>query len=253
MMPSSAMPIGRLAAADDVRASGGIQHWIEGRARRQTPERRELHSLKTAAAGRGVRALCDLRPPYGVREFASRAGLSPASASRLFDLLDREALIERDSPRQPVRKVDWAARLRRWADDYRFVGSNHVEAVLEPRGLPALLRKVTEYAGAYAVTGSQAAYRLNPIAPTWLAMLFVDDAGQAMTALEPRPTEAGANVLLAEPFDPVAFERTQSSDGVTYASPSQVVADLMNGPGRSPQEAEALIGWMEAHEAEWRT
>ncbi|MGH2381265.1 MAG: hypothetical protein ACRDG7_08600 [Candidatus Limnocylindria bacterium] len=228
-----------------------IEHWTEAR-RRPPPERRELQSLKTAAAGRGVRALCDLRPPYGVREFASRAGLSPATASRLFDLLDREALIERDSPRLPVRKVDWAGLVRRWADDYSFAKSNRVEAVLEPRGLPALLRKLASYPAAYAVTGSQAAYRLNPIAPTRLAMLFVVDAQRAIQELELRPTDAGANVLLAEPFDAVVFERTQSADGVRYAAPSQVVADLLNGPGRSPQEAEALLEWMAAHKAAWQ-
>lgn len=167
-----------------------IEHWTATR-RRPPPERRELQSLRTAAAGRGVRPLCDLRPPYGVRDFASRAGLSPATASRLFDLLDREALIARASPRLPVRKVDWAGLLRRWAEDYSFTKSNRVEAVLGPRGLPALLRKLADYPGFYAVTGSQAAYRLNPIAPPRLAMLFVDDAQRAMKKFELRPTDAG--------------------------------------------------------------
>lgn len=229
-----------------------IEHWTGTTRRRPPPERRELQGLRTAAAGRGVRALCDLRPPYGVRQFATRAGLSPATASRLFDLLDREALIERDSPRSPVRKVNWAGLLRRWADDYSFAKSNRVEAVLEPRGLPSLLRRLAAYPAAYAVTGSQAAYRLNPIAPTRLGMLFVHDARRAMKELELRPTDAGANVLLAEPFDGVVFERTQLADGVTYAAPSQVVADLLNGPGRAPQEAEALLAWMVGHERAWR-
>lgn len=229
-----------------------IEHWTGSPRRRPPPERRELQSLRTAAAGRGVRALCDLRPPYGVRDFAGRAGLSPATASRLFDLLDREALIERDSPRLPVRKVDWASLLRRWAEDYSFAKSNRVEAVLEPRGLSALLRKLASYPGTYAVTGSQAAYRLNPVAPTRLGMLFVDDARRAMQELQLRPTDAGANVLLAEPFDEVVFERTQSADGVRYAAPSQLVADLLNGPGRSPQEAEALLEWMGNNKGMWQ-
>jgi hypothetical protein len=230
-----------------------LERWTTAPRRRPPPARRQLESLKTAAAGRAVRGLCDLRPPYGVRDFAARAGVSPATASRLFDLLDREALIERDAPRAPVRRVDWAGLLRRWADDYAFAKSNRVTAVLEPRGLPALVRKLAAYPAAYAVTGSQAAYRLNPIAPTRLAMVFVDDAERAIERLGLRPTDAGANVLLAEPFDDVAFERAQLVDGVRYAAPSQVVADLLNGPGRSPQEAEALLEWMAAHEREWRS
>ncbi len=233
------------------RPAVNIEHWTEAR-RRPPPERRELQSLRTAAAGRGVRALCDLRPPYGVREFASRAELSPATASRLFDLLDREALIERDSPRLPVRKVDWAGLLRRWAEDYGFESSNRVATFIEPRTLPALIAKLRAYGGRYAITGSFAATQWAPIAPARLAAFYVGDIERASKELKLTPTESGINVVLAEPFDPVVFERSRQIDDLTYAAPSQVVADLLNGPGRSAQEAEALLEWMGKNKRMWQ-
>ncbi|MGI8829044.1 MAG: hypothetical protein ACR2I5_04625, partial [Candidatus Limnocylindria bacterium] len=85
-----------------------------------------------------------------------------------------------------------------------------------------------------------------------LVSMFVENAARTARELDLKPTETGINVLLAEPFDPVVFERTQVVKGVTYASPPQVVADLLHGPGRAPQEAEALLRWMAKHERAWR-
>ena len=36
------------------------------------------------------------------------------------------------------------------------------------------------------------------------------------------------------------------------AAPTQVVVDLMTGPGRSPNEAEELLEWMKRNERSWR-
>jgi hypothetical protein len=69
-----------------------------------------------------------------------------------------------------------------------------------------------------------------------LATIYVDNVAHAADALALRPTEAGANVLLVEPFDPVAFERTWTRDDNTYAVLSQVAADLLTSPGRAPAE-----------------
>lgn len=41
-------------------------------------------------------------------------------------------------------------------------------------------------------------------------------------------------------------------DGVWYAAPSQIAADLLTSPGRGPAEGEELIEWMFAHEGAWR-
>ena len=41
-------------------------------------------------------------------------------------------------------------------------------------------------------------------------------------------------------------------EGIRRAAPAQVATDLLNGPGRDPQEAEELIRWMRDNEDEWR-
>lgn len=59
-------------------------------------------------------------------------------------------------------------------------------------------------------------------------------------------------MLIAEPFDPVVYERTTKRDGLTLAAPTQIVADLLTGSGRMPSEGEELLGWMKDNERVWR-
>jgi hypothetical protein len=215
------------------------------------PEERPARSLKGPKAGRVVRALCDLREPGGVRELAGRAGVDPGYLSRLLALLDREALVERGA-RGRVARVDWARLLRRWADEAPFASRSRVGTFIEPRGLEALIAKLRTSGIRHSVTGSLAASRLAPIAAPRLAVIYVENNDSAAERLTLRPAEAGANVQLAMPADAIVFERAREQDGVTWAAPSQVVADLLGGPGRSPTEAEELLQWMAAHEEAWR-
>ncbi len=214
-------------------------------------EARPLHSLKGSAAGRVVRALCEFHPPYGIRELAQRSRTSAPSVSRVVALLDREALVTRGR-RGEVVAVQWSQVLRRWVQDYGMLTANHVYNYLEPRGHAALVQKLRVASLLYAITGSLAAARLAPIAASRLGVVYVEGAELAAEHLGLRPAETGANVLLAEPYNPVVFERTELDDGVTYAAAAQVAADLLTSPGRGPAEGEALLQWMEEYESAWR-
>lgn len=227
----------------------------QGADRDPSREPRPLKSLKGAAAARVVRALCDFKQPYGVRELVEASKTALGTVSRVVGLLDQEALVERDG-RKRVVKVDWEALLRRWSRNYALTTSNQVLSCIDPRGLPNLIDKLNNYSSRYAVTGSLAAPR---IAPARLAAIYVDDVTKAAQILGLTPTETGSNAWLLEPYDDVVFERTSSpgfavgqDDGLTYAAASQVVVDLLTGPGRSPQEAEALIEKMREDEDGWR-
>lgn len=211
-----------------------------------------IRTLRGPSAARVVRALCDFAPPYGIRQLATRVGASPASVSRVVGLLDREALLTR-GPRGEVFTVDWPGVIRRWAQDYSFTESNHAKTFLEPRGLDALQRKLAESQEKYAVTGSLPAAAVAPAASPRLAAVYVEDTTRAAERFDLRATEAGANVLLVEPFDPVVFDRAWNRDGVAYCALSQVAADLLSSPGRGPAEATELIRWMEANEDAWRS
>lgn len=214
-------------------------------------ERQPLRSLKGPAAGKTVRALCDFRPPYGVRDLAARANIPIASISRVVTLLEREALLER-TPQGAVSDVRWGSLIERWTREYNVTTSNTTHTYLESRGLNGLLSKLKGLSLTYAVTGSLAAAHVAPITASRLAMVYVTDREAAGEALGLRQAERGANVLLLEPFDSVVFERTISHDGVAYAALSQVAADLLTGPGRGPEEGEALLRWMEENEDAWR-
>jgi len=215
-------------------------------------EERPARTLKGAKAGRVVRALCDFAPPVGVRELARRAEIDPGYASRVLALLEKEDLIQRE-PRGPITQIDWRGLISRWTEDYSLLNSNRTGSYLEPRGLGSLLRKLRDSDLRYAATGSLGAVSVAPVAPARLAVLFVDDVQDAAERLELRPAEAGANVILAEPFDPVVYERCRKEEGISYVALSQNAADLLTSPGRGPGEAEALMDWMERHEDDWRS
>ena len=215
-------------------------------------ENRPLRSLKGRRAARAVRSFLDYRTPFGTRELAGETQNSLATVSRVSDLLEREAIIVRDGPRGRISSVDWETLVRRWAMDYDFAKANSSTTYLEPRGSRVLFDRLRETDFRYAVTGSFAAVRLAPVAEPRLVTLYADDPETAAASLGLRPAETGGNVAIARPFDPVVFERTENADGITYARVTQVMLDLMTGPGRGPAEAESLLEWMRENEETWK-
>jgi hypothetical protein len=215
------------------------------------PLTQPLRSLRGRGAGRAVRALVDFRPPYGVREIAARASSSPATLSRVIDLLEREALLTKD-PKGGVTDLDWAGTIRRWSQDYELRAANATATYLDPRGLAPFVGKLAKSRARYAATGALAAQRFAPIAPARMATIYVDDATVAADRYRLQPADSGANVLLVEPFDDVVFDRTQRRDELVTVAPTQLAADLLTGPGREPSEGEELLAWMKANEDAWR-
>ncbi len=223
----------------------------QGATRDPWPGDGTLRSLRGRGTGRAVRALVDYRPPFGVRALAVRAGVPLGTLSRTLDLLVREGLATRDV-RGGVADLDWEGTLRRWAEDYDVRRSNHVATFLEPRGLTNLVDTLRVAERRYVVTGALAAQHFAPVAPARQATIYVDGIADAAEDWRLRPADAGANVVLAEPFDPVVFERAQVRDGTCVVAAPQLVVDLLTGPGREPAEAEELISVMRSDEVSWR-
>ena len=123
---------------------------------------------------------------------------------------------------------------------------------LAPRGISPVIEKLKSTSMRFAVSGSWAAAQFAPVAPSRLLLVYVDKSAAIASQLDLRPTDAGANVALATPFDPVVYKRTATKSGITIAALSQVAADLLTSPGRGPNEAEALMEWMGEHEDAWR-
>ena len=224
----------------------------QGADRNPFRESRALRSLKGGRAARAVRAFLDYRPPFGTRELADETRNSPATISRVADLLERDAIISRDGPRGRIVSVDWETLARRWAMDYDFANTNKLTTWLEPRGTRALMERLRDTDIRYAATGSFAAFRFAPVAEPRLLSLYTEDPESDTVRLGLRPADTGGNILIGRPFDPVVFERTQCDVGIIYARVTQVLVDLMTGPGRAPAEAEGLLEWMRNNEEAWR-
>ncbi len=215
------------------------------------PRDHKLQSLRGRGAARAVRAVIDTYPPYGVRELAQSTHVSAPTLSRVLDLLEREAIVTRI--RGAVSAVDWQGAIRRWTEDYDQTESNTSTLALEPRGLQALQKKLRATKLAYVATGAFAAQRFDPIAPARLAAIYVSDAIEFIDHMDLRETEAGANVLILEPLDPVVFDRVIHRDGLRCVAPSHLAADLLTGPGREPSQGEEVLNWMEKNEHVWRS
>jgi hypothetical protein len=227
--------------------------YIETQGASEDPDREErpARSLRGVKAGRIVRALTDRKQPPGVRELAKGTKIDAGYVSRVLAFLDSEALVTRVG-RGRTQGVDWPALLRRWAQEAPLESRGTVRTYLEPRGQSAHLARLAHSDERYVVTGSVAAATLAPLAPARLATIWIRDAAAAATRLNLRPAESGANVLLIEPNDDWVFEGALQQNGIWYAAPSQLAADLLTSPGRGPAEGEEMISWMQANEEKWR-
>ncbi len=225
-------------------------------------EYRRERSLKGPKAGRIVRALCDFRPPIGVRELAARAKVDPGFVARVLAFLTKQAIVSR-SPLGAIASVDWRALIQEWTREYirskskaapaSPLGAKEVYLYLEPRGLPKFLDSLRGLSEQYSLTGSLAATKLAPVAPSRFAVCYVDNPEKTAPSLQLRPETSNSNVILARPFDAVVYERMWTKEGLRYCALSQVAADLLTSPGRGPAEAEALMDWMAQNEDAWRT
>lgn len=209
-------------------------------------------SLRGTIASRVVRALADFTPPMTVPELIERSGVSTGAGYRVVDFLERQALLARKA-RGPITAVEWRSMLELWAEDYELNLEESAVRYLEPRGLEAVRSGLADLdAPDYVVTGSLAASYYEPYAAVRLAIIYTDDPTALADQLDLRPVDTGANVLLLPPLENLVFERSQNFDRLRVAAPSQIVADLLNGPGRAPSEAQALLDWMEKNEPAWR-
>lgn len=210
-------------------------------------------TLKGAPAAKVVRAVVDIAGSWTVRQLVNVARVSTGAAYRVVEFLEREGLAIREETGEIV-VPDWSRLLRRWSDDFGFVRNSQVTRWIAPRGLPDLI----ERAGGggvprYAFTGTIAAAEWAAYAPARSALVYASEPQATAQAWDLRPADVGANVVLGEPEFDVVFERSLTTQtGLQIAAPSQVVVDLMTGPGRSPSEAEELLDWMTRNEASWR-
>jgi hypothetical protein len=204
-------------------------------------------------AARIVRTLARRSGPWSARELVKVSGASTGATYRVLEYLQEEGLVDKQDTDFTL--TDWSRLLRLWSRDYGFLQTNRTLSYIEPRGVEAFLAKLRNTPAdlRYAVTGSAAAGQWASYAPTRSIFLYVDQEIDPSEVWGLKQTEAGVNVIVAQPRFDVVFANTSVGDaGYNIVAPEQAAVDLLSGPGRNPSEGEELLEWMQLNEPEWR-
>lgn len=209
-------------------------------------------TLAGPKAGRLVRLLADVAPPYRATQLADHTGLSLPYISKLLDHLEDQLLIRRDG--RVISDVDWVGLLRARAASFDLLRHNPFVGMLAPNGIAPVLtavRKLSHDAknsDPIAVTGPYAARAVAPRTSGGQLMVYVphephspDRIGRELGLLR---VDENADVLLLRAHDDVVFERMRILDGIPHVALSQLVIDGLSGPGRLPAESEAVLEYM---------
>lgn len=103
------------------------------------------------------------------------------------------------------------------------------------------------------MSGSFAASGLISVTAPTVAVIYTDDAERLAKLARLLATDTGANVVLAQPFDRVVFDRTRTEGSYPRVSVAQTAIDLLTGNARMPEDGEALLEWMGRNELRWRS
>lgn len=204
-------------------------------------------------ARRLIRLLVESTPPYRLTSLAGASGLTPGYVSKMLHALEDQALVERDR-RGAIEYVDWAAVLLSSATRYNLLRNNEASTFIAQEGAHILYARmlVDESRPDVVVTGSFAASTMAKVAAPTQLVLYVTDPQEMRQFGRLLPTDRGADVVLLRPEDTAQVEGTRVVDGLRHVGLSQLVLDCLGGNGRLPEEGEAVLDWMRAHESEWR-
>ncbi|WP_235871080.1 hypothetical protein [Rhodococcus spongiicola] len=223
--------------------------WVRNRGADADPWRgpgRPSGVLTGEPSERVVRALADYVGEMSVPELIRLSGTSTGAAYRVVEVLYERELLTR-LPRGPITDVRWPHMLRAWAADRKPFPTRGFAA---PGGLDELLARLEATGGdpGYAITGIGAT---DYAAPAVLE-LYADDVDAFASAMDLRPVDGGADVVVATPWSAVVFERMQYRNGLRCVAPAHAYADLAAGPFRHPDAAEYLLTTLTADEPAWR-
>jgi len=230
----------------------GIVFRTDGAQRDPSPKPVPRLNIRGPRAWALLRTLAEVQPPYGVSDLARAVNSDPGYVSRLLAALAEELLVSRVA-RGPVEHVEWEAMLRQITSSYALLDANETTSWVASGGAGQFIEDLAaSNAKAWAVTGSFAASRLVSVAAPEIAVVYADDPERIASLTRLRQVKNGGNVVIAQPYDQIVFERTWTQDNVTYASVAQIAVDCLTGPGRMPAEGEALLGWMQRKAPRWQ-
>jgi hypothetical protein len=226
---------------------------LQGSDRDPQPRPRSRAGIEGPKARRLVRMLVDSRPPQRSADLARAGGLTAGYVSKLLESLDDQALVERGG-RGLVTFADWQGLIAAGAMRYDLFRANTAQTFIAQEGAAALYARIGKASDLpdAVVTGSFAASRIAPIAAPVQLILYSTEFDEMRSFGRLLPAERGADVVLLRPEDPAQTRATRTIDGVRQVGLSQLVLDCLGGNGRLPEEGQAVLAWMRAHETDWR-
>lgn len=205
---------------------------------------RPLKSLAGDPSARVVRGLLDLWAPIKASRLIAETGASRASVYRTLEYLESQRYITRSSP-GTVESLQIGDLVRETSEQFGFGKTGTTFGYIAPRGIENVLEKLASTKANFALTGSAAATLLKPVAQTMQLMLYSQERDTLARELGLREVNSGGDVFINIPESDLVFQRTQTLDSLACVSTAQIAIDLASGPGRNPQEAEALIELLE--------
>jgi hypothetical protein len=199
-----------------------------------------------------VRKLLETPPgerTWGVRELATEAGVSPATATRVVrEIADHGVHVARRGRSAEVRLLDAHALFTAWTQVYDWTRNPSV-AFNAPMGDPVrFFRQMAKaWNGPRWALGLHAgASRVAPIATWTRAHLYVDvpDAAALIGVGEAQGWEVaeGGNVVLLKPwYRRSVWHGLQQAGGLPVVSSLQLALDLWHYPLRGREQAEHLV------------
>ena len=211
------------------------------------PARGRPASLCTPVSSRILRALLE-EPARGwrVSELASAAQVSLGQTSNVCRRLIGEAYaVKRD---RRVHLTEPGRLLEAWREAYAIPRQTLLAYYSFERSPEQLVRRVAQVAAErrwrYALTSFTAATRVAPfVHGIGTTQWYLADALSVdgwVEALDLRPAESGPNVVVAIPYDPGVFYRTQTVDDLVLVGNVQLYLDLFSEPARGREQAEFL-------------
>lgn len=211
-------------------------------------EKRSLHSLFTAKAGRVLRVL--LTPPlraWKVKDLEIASGVSLGQVSNV-----RKLLVEREwaeVSKEGIRLSRPEALLRAWHESYEtdILSKETFYTMLSGEELDTSLRGALKESanGAHAVLASYSAARwYAPYVRQGTHYLYVDTKGKDILKrnLDLKPVEVGGNVVLFEPReDDVFAARVEVVQGIWCTGLVQTWLDLNVAGERGVEAADFLL------------
>jgi len=209
------------------------------------PDRRPLRSVFSPKSTRLLRVLLEKpEKQWYVKDLAKEANLSLGQTFNLKKQLLQEDYLKTTDDRKLVlsRPGDL---LNAWAKEYKYT-DNTVKKYYAMQEIPKIEEDIKNYCTRwqrkYAFTMHSGAARFAQFVRYKQVSVFVEsDIDELQDALNLKPVDSGANVLLLTPYDDGVFYFTQKKDDTTIVSDIQLYLDLIGYAQRGAEAAEYIL------------